>query len=121
MIASANPVPWANALKPQYNEMPNKIGYIDEQAKGIRLDIDFLPRALSENQVREIMTRYQSILEVDSRIKAPLTKSYWRYKVGSDFNTFTLCLRNEELQQFDKTSPDFLSMLQNIVSRINPW
>src|SRR5690625_3763192 len=66
LIECLQPVPWSENLLPQYNQQETKIGYLKKYVKSIRLDIDFLPNAILEEDVYHFMSPYKHIKEVSS-------------------------------------------------------
>lgn len=110
MIASIDNVPWSDSLRAQYNEASNKIGYVDKQTKGIRMDIDFLPDIVSEEMAVELMSNHSHVSRVSSEQRSPGHISYWKG------NTFTLCLRNEDLGTIAIDSKLWRDFLQRIIT-----
>lgn len=89
------PVPWSKKLLPQYNQQETKIGYLKKYIKSIRLDIDFLPSVVSQEDVYHFMSSYKHIKEVSSSERAPTHISWWRHNEGEVFNTLQIVIRGE--------------------------
>ncbi|WP_096154056.1 hypothetical protein [Bacillus sp. FJAT-45066] len=119
LIASSNPVPWQEGLKPQYNEPNNKIGYLFPQKRGIRLDIDFPSRTLTKEYIKEIIDPNEELSYSPSTEKASTTKTYWRFKSGEMFDTLTLVIRKPHLGVIDTTLPTIRELFTTIVNYAN--
>ncbi|WP_240374126.1 hypothetical protein [Bacillus piscicola] len=118
-ITSVTKVPWSESLKPQYNEDPDKIGYLFPQKKGIKLAIDFLPRDVAADDVYRFMKPYPHIKETPADQRASGSMSWWRYNTGDDFNTLELVIRNHEIGTIKLDNEETRHFFQQIVSGDN--
>jgi hypothetical protein len=115
-ITSLSPVPWSKSLKPQYNEDEDKIGYLFRQSRGIRIDIDFPHETIKEKVIGKIINSFTTLEYSPPNERAPLTRSYWRFKTSPDFDTITLAIRSPQLQKIDLTNSEVKNLFQRIVN-----
>lgn len=119
LIASPNPVPWHESLKPQYNESKYKIGYLFSQKSGIRLDIDSPNGILTKEYIGAIIDPNEQLLYSPQTERAPTTKTYWRFKSDDMFDTLTLVIREPQLGVIDTSLPTIRQLFKEIVDYAN--
>lgn len=119
LIASPNPVPWHDGLKPQYREADYKIGYLFSQKRGIRLDIDFPIMTLTKEYIRKMIDPNEKLNYSPSAERAPTTRSYWRFTSGDMFDTLTLVIPKPHLAVIDTTLPTIRQLFKEIVAYAN--
>ncbi|WP_078593678.1 hypothetical protein [Evansella clarkii] len=114
-IAALIKVPWHEHLKAQYNEHPDKIGYLYPQSSGMRLDIDFPSQSVTKEEVQSIIDPQQRIPYFPPGQKAPGRKSWWRFR-SEAYDTVTIVIREDTSGMIDLSSPEVELLFKRMIN-----